>query len=105
MRRKTWIALALLLPLVLLAAGAHAHGGKTHRLLGTVVSLSAERLVVTATDGSEASVRVTPQTRFERDGKAVDRASVVAGTRVSIQLTEDDTTAVLVKLGAAPKGR
>jgi hypothetical protein len=105
MRRAPWIALALLLPLLFLAAEVRAHGGKSHRLMGTVVSLAEERLAIATTDGEEAAVRLTPATRFERDGKAVERSAVTAGTRVSITLTEDDTTAVVVKVGAAPKAR
>ena len=105
MNRKTRTLLALLLAVALPIAAAHAHGGKSHRLMGTVVSASQDRLVIRDSEDAEASVRLTPETRFEREGKAVDRSALTAGTRVSIHLTEDDTTAVLVKVGAAPRSR
>ena len=101
--KRAWIAAVLLLAAALLAGEARAHGGKSHRLMGTVASVEAERLVVKDTAGKELSVRLTAETRFEREGKPVDRSAIAAGTRVSIQLTEDDTTAVVVKVGAAGK--
>lgn len=89
--------------LATLAAGAvFAHGGKSHQLLGTVKSLHENHLVVTATDGHEATVTLTENTQYEKDRKPATRAALVAGARVSIQLTEDDKTAVKVKIGTAP---
>ena len=105
MSSRTRVLLALLLACALPIAAAHAHGGKSHRLMGTVVSASQDRLVIRDANGADASVRLTPETRFEREGKAVDRSALAAGTRVSVHLTEDDTTAVLVKVGTAPGSR
>jgi hypothetical protein len=105
MRRTPRTALAFLLPLALLAAQAGAHGGKSHRLMGTVVNLADSELVIATTGGKEAAVRLTDSTRFEREGKAVDRSAATPGTRVSIHLSEDDTTALVVKLGAPPQER
>ena len=105
MKRTSWIALALLVLAALMAGEARAHGGKSHRLLGTVVSVVEDRLVLDATSGKRVEVRLTAETRYERDGKAVERSALVAGARVSVHLTEDDATAVLVKVGAAPKSR
>ena len=84
------------------AGAAFAHGGKSHKLLGTVKSLQEDHLTVTATDGHEAHVMLTAATQYEKDGKAARRADLAKGVRVSIQLTEDDKTAVKVKIGAAP---
>ena len=84
------------------AGTAFAHGGKSHQLLGTVKTLHENHLVVTATDGHEATVTLTDATLYEKDKKPATRAALVAGVRVSIQLTEDDKTAVKVKIGAAP---
>jgi hypothetical protein len=96
--RKTVVTL---LVLAAIAGTALAHGGKSHRLLGTVKSLHEGHLTLTTAEGKEATVRLTAETRFEKDGKPVDRSALTAGVRVSIRLTEDDTTAVKVKLGAA----
>lgn len=97
--RKVFV---LLLIATFAAGAAFAHGGKSHKLLGTVKSLQEDHLTVTATDGHEAHVMLTAATQYEKDGKAAKRADLAKGVRVSIQLTEDDKTAVKVKIGAAP---
>ena len=81
---------------------AFAHGGKSHQLLGTVKELHENHLVVTATDGHQATVALAKATKYEKDMKPATRAALVVGSRVSIQLTEDNKTAVKVKIGAAP---
>ena len=91
--------------LLVLAAGAFGgaalgHGGKTHRLMGTVKALHENHLTVTTTDGREATVDLAADTRYERDGKPVDRSALAAGVRVSVHLDEEDKTAVEVKIGA-----
>jgi YHS domain-containing protein len=83
------------------AGTAFAHGGKSHQLLGTVKELHENHLVVTATDGHQARVALAKTTRYEKDMKPATRAALVVGARVSIQLTEDNKTAVKVKIGAA----
>lgn len=103
MRKITPVQLALLLLLAAtFAAGtaAFAHGGKSHRLMGTVKALHENHLTVTTTDGKEATVNLTADTKYERDGKTVDRSALTAGTRVSIHLDEGDKTALEVKIGA-----
>jgi len=93
-----------LLLILLSATGiAFAHGGKTHHLLGTVKAVGENGLVVTATDGHEVTVALTAETRYERDGKPATRKDLAAGMRVSLNLTEDDRTATLVKIAPAPK--
>ena len=78
---------------------AFAHGGKSHQLLGTVKELHENHLVVTATDGHQATVALAKATKYEKDMKPATRAALVVGSRVSIQLTEDNKTAVKVKIG------
>jgi Cu+-exporting ATPase len=84
------------------AGAAFAHGGKSHQLLGTVKELHENHLVVTATDGHQATVALAKATKYEKDTKPATRAALAPGVRVSIQLTEDNKTAVKVKIGAAP---
>ncbi len=97
--RKT-VALLLLLAATFAGTAAFAHGGKSHRLMGTVKALHENHLTVTTTDGKEATVHLAADTKYERDGKAVDRSALTAGTRVSIRLDEDDKIALEVKIGA-----
>lgn len=91
--------LMVLLIAVFAAGTAFAHGGKSHRLLGTVKTMHENHLVVTATDGHEATVKLTEKTQYEKDSKAAKRSALAAGVRVAIELTEDDKTAVKVKIG------
>lgn len=99
MRRRIQTALLLAVVAILAAAaGAFAHGGKSHLVLGTVKAI---HLVVVTPDGKEKMVELTPQTLYEKAGKRVGGASVKPGERVSIQLTEDDKRAVKVKIGEA----
>ena len=93
--------LMLLLVAAFAAGAAFAHGGKSHQLLGTVKQLHENHLMVTATDGHEVMVTLTPKTQYERDKKPATRSDLVVGVRVSIQLTEDDKNAVKVKIGTA----
>lgn len=97
--RKT-IALLLLVAGALAATAAYAHGGKSHRLMGTVKSLHEDHLTVTTTAGKEATVNLTADTKYERDGKPADRSALAEGVRVSVHLDESDKNAVQVKIGA-----
>jgi YHS domain-containing protein len=94
--------LIFLFAAVLAAGAAFAHGGKSHQLLGTVKELHPDRLVVTATDGHVVTLALVKTTTYEKDKKPATRTALAVGTRVSVQLTEDDKTAVKIKIGAAP---
>ena len=91
--------LALLLVAAFSAGTAFAHGGPNHQLLGTVKELHEDHLVVTATDGDQVTVALTGTTQYEKDKKPAKRSDLAAGERVSIQLTEDDKSAVKIKIG------
>ena len=96
------IFVLLLIAALAAASAAFAHGGKSHQLLGTVKELHENHLVVTATDGHQATVALAKTTKYEKAMKPATRAALAPGVRVSIQLTEDNKTAVKVKIGAAP---
>ena len=95
--RKT---LAMLAAAALFATVAFAHGGKSHKLMGTVEAVEEGRLVITTTADEPATVLLTADTRYEKEGKPADLSALVAGARVSIDLSEDDTTAVKIKIGS-----
>jgi hypothetical protein len=97
--------LVFLLIATFATGAAFAHGGKSHQVLGTVKQLHDNHLMVTATDGHEVMVTLTPKTQYEKDKKPAKRSDLVEGVRVSIQLTEDDKNAVKVKIGAAPAAK
>ena len=100
--RKT---LAMLAVAALFATGAFAHGGKSHKLMGTIDAVQKGSIVITTTAGEQTTVRLTADTRYEKEGKAVDHAELEPGARVSIDLTEDDATAVKVKIGSGGASR
>jgi hypothetical protein len=91
--------LVLLTVAALFTTGVFAHGGKSHRLMGTVERVHENQLTLTTTAQKEATVTLTSETKYEQAGKAVDRSALVQGARVSIQLDEDDKTAIKVKIG------
>ena len=97
MMRKTFGMLAVA---ALVATGAFAHGDKSHRLMGTVETVDEDQLVITTTAEEEATVTLTADTEYEKAGKPADRSALVHGARVSIDLAEDDKTAVKVKIGS-----
>ncbi|HEX6902089.1 MAG TPA: hypothetical protein VF789_20395 [Thermoanaerobaculia bacterium] len=98
MRNKIMI---FILAAALTTGVAFAHGGKSHKLLGTVKMLHENHLVLTTPDGKEKMVELTAATQYEKDKKAATRSALTPGVRVSVDLTEDDKKAVKVKIGAA----
>ena len=101
-RRANAVLLLAVVALLLAVAGAFAHGGKSHQVLGTVKAI---HVTVAMADGKEKVVKLAPATKYEKGGKPAQCADLGVGTRVSIHLTEDDTTAVAVKIGQAAAGR
>ncbi|HET8570091.1 MAG TPA: hypothetical protein VFM93_14020, partial [Candidatus Limnocylindria bacterium] len=70
-------ALAALAP-----ARAAAHEGD--RALGTVASVTAERIVVKARDGHEVAFKLTPQTKITRGKEAARPGDVRPGERAVV---------------------
>ena len=95
--------LAFLLVAAFVTVAAFAHDPKSHHLLGTVKELHEDHLVVKTPDGHEVTVKLAKTTQYEKDKKAATRSALAAGVRVSIQTTEDNKTAVKVKIGTAAK--
>lgn len=102
MRRISGAVVMLIVSL--LAAPVFAHGGKNHRLMGTVKEVQVERLVITSADGHDVTVAVTDTTKYEQDGKPASKTALAVGVRVSVQLSEDDKTALNVKIAPAHTG-
>jgi hypothetical protein len=95
--RKT---LAMLAVAALFATAAVAHGGKSHKLMGTLQAVQQRSITIVTPAGEQTTVRLTEDTRYEKEGKPADHSALEPGLRVSIDLTEDDTTAVKVKIGS-----
>lgn len=76
-----------------------AHAGHRHNLLGTIKTVEGDRVIVTTTSGSDATVNLTKETVFKRGSELVQRSELAQGIRVSVDLANDGVTAVVVKLG------
>lgn len=87
----------------LAAAPAAAHDAKADRALGTVDSVTPERIVVKASDGHALEFAVTPKTRFVRGKKPARAEDVRVGERAVVhgKKAGERVEAVEVKLGAA----
>lgn len=90
--------------LALLAAPAHAHE-KGGRAMGTVESVTPDRIVIRASDGHAVSFSVTPDTRFFIGDKAARLEDARPGVRAVVRGrgSGDALTASRVKL--APPAR
>jgi hypothetical protein len=79
---------------------AHESGSNAR---GVVESVSAERLVVKASDGHVTTFALTPETRFERRDEPVASSDVRVGERAIVRgkNSGDTLQAVVVKLAPA----
>lgn len=93
------LALALVIPVV-----ARAHGGHTHKVMGTISSLQGNHLEVKTTDGKTVMVMLDAKITITRGKTKLDMTALKPGERVSIDATEEKAMmmAQAIKLGAAP---
>jgi hypothetical protein len=98
-----WKIGALLAALAAAPALGHERGD---RAMGIVESVSAEQIVIQATDGHSVAFTITPETRFFRGEAPARREDVRVGQRAVVQgkPAGERVEAVRVKLGVtAPK--
>jgi hypothetical protein len=90
------VALALVFPGI-----ARAHGGHTHKVMGTVSSVQGNHVEVKTTDGKTVMVMLNAKTAITRGKTKLDATAVKAGERVSIDAMQekDMMMAQAVKLG------
>jgi hypothetical protein len=96
---RNMAVLALALGVAAVPAGAHEKGD---RALGVVESVTAERIVVKASDGHSISFAITPDTRFSQGEKPATPEDVRVGQRTVVEGKRGTggLEAVRVKLGA-----
>jgi len=108
MNRKDLTRTLIALFAVVAAPAVWAHGGQEH-VMGTVSSASATELVVKTTAGAEKTVKLTADTKIEKDGELLTAADLQPGQRVVVHTRKqgDALTAVLIKTGpsANDKGK
>lgn len=71
-------------------ATAFAHEGHAHKVMGTVVSISAEQIEVSLADGKKETLALTKETVFKKDKAVAAAKDVKLGTRVVLSVVEKD---------------
>ena len=102
MSRKWVLGVVLIAALALPAAG-WAHGGHTHKVMGTVSSVQGDHLEIRATDGKVVMVMLDQNTAITRGKVKLDATALKPGERVSVDYMQEKTMnmAKAVKLGTA----
>jgi hypothetical protein len=100
MMPKQFAVLALV-ALLALPVIAHAHGGHTHKVMGTVSKVQGTQVEVKGTDGKVVMVVLDARTAITRGKTKAEASALKAGERVSIDYTQDKNinTAKTIKLG------
>ena len=65
-----------------IAATATAHEGHAHKVMGTVMSITAEQIEVTTADGKKEAILLTKLTVFKKDKALAAAKDVMAGMHV-----------------------
>ena len=88
--------------LSLWGAGALAHDGHIHKIMGTVTARDAKHIAVKTPSGEQLSIAITPKTTATRDKRKVPLSEVQVGRRgvVVIGNGEDPLAAGEIQVGA-----
>ena len=88
--------------LALCGAGALAHDGHIHRIMGTVTARDAKHLEVKTPSGENLSIAITPKTTATRSKRKVPLSEVQVGRRVVVAIGngEDPLQAGEIQVGA-----
>ncbi len=98
---KRFATAAVLFSLVTVTLFGHA--GEVHTYLGTIKSLAGDHAVITTKDGKDVPVTLTNETKYWRGTAPAQRSDLTVGTRVSVEIGMDGTSATNVKIGTTPK--
>ena len=94
--------LSIIALVLAVSAGALAHNGNDH-VRGTVTQVSAQSVTVQLADRTTKTLTISAKTEFESAGKPGHLADVKVGDRVVIDVPEHGSSALLIKVGTAPK--
>ena len=102
MSRKWIVGLALAATLAIPVV-ARAHGGHTHKAMGTVSSIQDDHVEVKTTDGTLVTVMLDKKTAITRGKTKLDATALKVGERISIDYMQEKNMnmAKTVKLGTA----
>ena len=95
----------LVLALALLVGGSVlAH--PNHKIMGTVTMIAADHVMLKDRAGKEFTIKLVKTTKVTKNKKTVKASDITNGTRVVITVVSDeDLTAKLIEVGAAPAPR
>jgi len=89
-----------------IAAIATAHEGHAHKVMGTVVSITAEQIEVTTADGKKEAIPLTKETVFKKEKALAAAKDVMAGMHVVLSVVEKEgkksVTEVMIGAMAMP---
>ncbi len=94
------VAAALVIAMIPVAA----HPGHDHKVLGTVVTVAADRLVVKDREGKDMTITLNAATKVIKDKKPVRLDEVKPGVRVVVTAATNEqkvTIGKLIDLGTA----
>jgi len=94
--------LSIIALVLAVGAGALAHNGNDH-VRGTITQVSAQSVTVQLADKTTKTLSISAKTEFESSGKPGHLADVKVGDRVVIDVPEHGSSALLIKVGTAPK--
>lgn len=102
---KKWIVGLALVAGLALPAGVRAHGGHTHKVMGTVSAVHDKHLEVKTTDGKTVAIALDAKTVYQHGKAKADTKMLKVGERVVVEATEDEKTktmtATRVQMAAA----
>lgn len=86
----------------LVAPALYAHGGHDH-VTGTVTAVTETRLDVKTPEGKAVTIRLTGETKYEKDKKSATLKDLKPGVRVVVDADKDKEALVAkeVKIGSA----
>ena len=86
-RLAAWLMASALV--ALLPAGALAHEGHDHKVMGTVTKAASDRVMLRTKEGKDVTVVVTSATRVLRGKQPLKAEEIKAGTRVVVTAVTD----------------
>lgn len=105
MHKKLIVGVVLMIVVAFSAVG-RAHGGHTHKVMGTVASIQGTHVDIKATDGKVVTVMLDSKTAITRGKTKLDATALKPGERVSVDYMQEKSMnmATAVKLAATPVG-
>jgi hypothetical protein len=104
---KNWMVTVVAVASLAFSTTGLAHEGHTHKALGTITSLQADKVEIKKTDGKALTVLLDKKTTVTRGKEKLDATALKVGERVSVEYMESNKvmTAHAFKLGTGPVAR